>query len=67
VDIGSYNPVASNDETVNYNALFSHTPFVTGAWSATGLPVGLSIDPDTGVITGIPAGSGTGTFVVTAL
>jgi CshA-type fibril repeat protein len=35
----------------------------TGAWSATGLPAGLSINTDTGAISGTP--TATGTFTVT--
>jgi hypothetical protein len=35
----------------------------TGAWSATGLPAGLSINPNTGAITGTP--TATGSFTVT--
>lgn len=35
-------------------------------WTATGLPAGLSIDPDAGVITGTPTTTGTSTVTVTA-
>lgn len=35
-------------------------------WEATPLPAGLSINPDTGVISGTPTGTGTTTVVVTA-
>ena len=38
------------------------TPY---AWTATGLPAGLGIDPGTGAITGTPAASGAATIIVT--
>lgn len=39
----------------------------TYAWSATGLPPGLSINPSTGLIAGNPSATGTYTTVVTAV
>jgi prepilin-type N-terminal cleavage/methylation domain-containing protein len=39
------------------------TPAVT--WSATGLPSGLTLDPDTGLITGTPSAAGTSSVQVT--
>ncbi len=39
----------------------------TGAWSSTGLPNGLVINPDTGVITGTPTLGGTYTNIVVSL
>lgn len=39
------------------------TAILSGSWNAQGLPSGLSIDPDSGTITGIPAT--TGSFSVT--
>jgi len=41
-------------------------PGQTLAYSATGLPAGLSIGPSTGLITGTPATAGTSTVTVTA-
>jgi hypothetical protein len=38
----------------------------TYAWSATGLPPGLSINPSTGRITGNPSATGTYTVTVVA-
>ncbi|MEX0306015.1 MAG: Ig domain-containing protein [Ruegeria sp.] len=38
---------------------------LTGTWSATGLPSGLTINPSTGVITGTPTGISSGSITVT--
>jgi hypothetical protein len=47
----------------SYNITATNTPT---SYSATGLPVGLSINTTTGVISGTPAGSGTSTITITA-
>lgn len=38
---------------------------LTGAWSASGLPAGVSINSGTGAITGTPTGAGSGSITVT--
>lgn len=53
-----------NNGAINYNVTLSHTPL---EYSATGLPLGLSIDSITGAITGTPAASGTGIIIVSSI
>lgn len=53
-----------------YGELYSYTFVAVGGknprtWSATGLPAGLTINPSTGTVSGIPTASGTFHYTVT--
>ncbi len=56
------NAIFGESYTVNFAAL----PAGPYAWTATGLPTGLTLDPVTGVLSGAPIGTGTFTVTVTA-
>jgi len=59
----SLNGTVGTALNVQFNA---QTDAGTVAWSATGLPTGLTLNPSTGLLTGTPAVSGTTTATITA-
>ncbi len=62
----SFNVMAVNKYEENYNALFAHTP-VAGSYFATGLPDGFSIDPNTGVISGMSTVASSGVIYISSV
>jgi prepilin-type N-terminal cleavage/methylation domain-containing protein len=58
------NPVTLTLARTGGTAPFTWTASATSAWSATGLPTGLSLNPTTGVVTGTPTTPGSGTVTV---
>ena len=65
--ISTASPLPGGDQGTAYSrALNSSGGTASLAWSATGLPAGLSINPVTGAITGTPTAAGPSTVAVTA-
>ncbi|MEQ1759803.1 MAG: putative Ig domain-containing protein [Vicinamibacterales bacterium] len=65
-----YGTLPLSGTTLIYNTAYSQALFVTGGtepytWAATGLPPGLALNPSTGVVSGIPAATGSFTASVT--
>ncbi len=58
-------PPAVQNQTYSVTSFGSTGGSGTYAWSATGLPSGLSINPATGAITGTPTATGSSAIVVT--